>query len=236
MLNFFQNMDEPIVKDIVALLFIITIRGILPLSASSTVYVTLDSYGDENKAQFLQWSSIQHNISSYVKSQAKVCFLPGEYQLDQQVVISNVNNLMIIGMSSVTFKCADNVAIFINASITVRIQNFKFVNCGIKKSPPFNYKGLYKISATVSLLNVYSVVLSNITFENSFGHGIVGINVLGSSTLVNITVYHNNNLSGNSLTPIGGIILVYVDTIDDIHHNQTQSQNHVLIKTVQYVA
>ena len=54
----------------------------------------------------------------------------------------------------------------------------------------------------------------------------VGINVLGSSTLVNFIVYHNNNLSGNSFTPIGGIILVYVDTIDDVHHNQRKHCSH----------
>ena len=67
----------------------------------------------------------------------------------------------------------------------------------------------------ISLHNIQSIALSNITFENSLGHGIVGINVLGSLTLVNITVYHNNNLSGNSLTPIGGIILVYVNYLSD---------------------
>ena len=109
------------------------------------------------------------------------------------------------------------------------IQNIKLTNCGMRDAyfSLLNYPGQGQV--TISLFNVYSVVLSNTTFENSLGHGIVGINVLGTSTLVNITVYHNNNLSGNSLTPIGGIILVYVDTIDDVHHNQTQSENNVII-------
>ena len=115
MMKFLQNMDEPIMKNIVALLFIV----------------------------------------GYVKSHTKVCFLPGEYQLDQQLVISNVNNLLMIGVSKMTFECASNAAIFINASIAVRIQNFKFVNCGIKKSPPVDNKALYKISTVVCLLNVH---------------------------------------------------------------------------------
>ena len=83
-----------------------------------------------------------------------------------------------------TFECANNAAIFINASIAVRMQNFKFVNCGIKKLPPVDNKALYKISTAVRLLNVHSVVLSNITFKNSHGHGIVGINVLGSNSMI----------------------------------------------------
>ena len=65
------------------------------------------------------------------------------------------------------FKCVGNAAIFINAVIVVRIQNFKFVTCGIKKSLPVtdNYKMLYELSATVSLLNVQSV-LSNLVQHN----------------------------------------------------------------------
>jgi len=112
--------------------------------------------------------------------------------------------------------------IYVSSSVAIRIQNLKFTNCGISNA----YKNF---TAVISFLNVQSIVLSNITFENSLGHAIVGINVLGSSMLENITVYHNNNLSGNYLRPMGGIILVYVDTIDGVHHNQTQSDNNVHI-------
>ena len=109
------------------------------------------------------------------------------------------------------------------------VQNVKFMYCGVNVTSAKNASSC-SFTATISLLNVQSIVLSNITFENSLGHGIVGINVLGSSTLVNITVYHNNNLStgrNNSLREIGGIMLIYVDTMG---LNQTESKNSILIQ------
>ena len=219
-----------IMKEILVVLIAVTVQGTLAHSIS-TYYITRGPYSDENETEevFLQWSTIQHNISRYLTSHTEICFLSGEYNFDQRLTIESVNNVSIIGKSAVTFKCTNDTAIFINDSIAVRIHNVKFVNCGVNEAYfvndiPFIFK------TTISLLNVQSIVLSNITFQNSFGHGIVGINVLGSSTLVNITVYHNNNLSGNSLRPMGGIILVYVDTIDGVHHNQIQLENNVLIQ------
>ena len=71
--------------------------------------------------------------------------------------------------------------------------------------------------------------MSNITFENSLGHGIIGINVLGSSVLKNIGIYHNktNNNNTTSLSPISGIILVFMDTRDN--NVKTEAGNVVLI-------
>jgi len=65
----------------------------------------------------------------------------------------------------------------------------KFQNCGVNVASIFDdLRNLCICMTAISSLNVQSVVLPNITFENSHGHGIVGINVLGSLTLVNITV------------------------------------------------
>ena len=65
----------------------------------------------------------------------------------------------------------------------------KFQNCGVNVASIFNGCRNPRICMTaISSLNVQSIVLSNITFENSHGLGIAGINVLGSLTLVNITV------------------------------------------------
>ena len=212
-------------KAIVGLLILVTVERALVVNAS-TYYITLGPYKDKNETNgvFLQWSTIQHDISKYFTSHTVICFLSGEYNLDIQMTVTDFINCTITGKAEVIFKCTSNEAVIIKTSVDVRIQNMKFENCGVRIPSIINV-----FTTAVSLHNVQSVVLSNITFENSLGHGIVGINVLGTSTLVNITVYHNNNLSGNSITPIGGIILVYVDTIDDVHHNQTQSQNNVLI-------
>ena len=217
-------------KETITLLIIVTIQQVLVVN-TSTYYITPRPYSDENDTEevFLQWSTIQHNISRYFTSHTDIYFLSGEYNFDQHFTIENVNNVSMIGMSAVIFKCTNDAAIFINSSTAVRIQSLKFVNCGVNMAYAVHVLS-HTVTATISLLNVQSIALSNIIFENSLGHGIVGINVLGLSALVNITVYHNNNLSGNSRRPMGGIILVYVDTIDGVHHNQTQSENNVLIQ------
>ena len=211
-------------KEIITLLIIVTVQQVLVVN-TSTYYITPGPYSDENETEevFLQWSTIQHNISRYFTSHTEIYFLPGEYNFDQLLTIENCNNVSMIGKSTVTFKCTYDAAIFINGSIAMRIHNVKFVNCGANEAHFVNDIPL----TTIGLFNVESIVLSNITFENSLGHGIVGINVLGSSILVNITVYHNNNLSGNSLRSMGGIILVYVDTIDGVYQ---QSENNVLMQ------
>jgi len=213
-------------KKIVALLIIVES---FILTISCTHYITPLAGTAEHEAEevFLLWSTIQCNISRYFTSHTVMCFWPGEYK---NITVTDIVNCTIIGIVNVTFKCSSNAAVFVNASKDVSIHNMKFENCGVKIICTINNDLFYVFTTTFGLFNVQPIVLSNITFENSLGHGIVGINVLGSSTLVNITVYHNNNLSGNSLTPISGIILVYVDTIDDdVHHNQTQSEKKVLI-------
>ena len=209
---------------IIATLIFFTIQEILALK---TYNIIPESYSDRNEAEStVTWEAINHESSRYFTSDTKIILNPGEYYLQKQLSITKVQNLSITGITSVTINCTSNAAIYINSSIRVSVQNVKFTNCGMSNV----YPTLHNFTATISLLNVQLIVLSNITFENSLGHGIVGINVLGSSTLVNITVYHNNKLSGNSLRPMGGIILVYVDTIDGVHHNQTQSENNVLIQ------
>ena len=213
-------------KIIAALLTIIEVQEILALK---TYNIISESHGGRNDSETMvniPWEDIYKDTSRYFTSHTKIILNPGTYYLQKQVLITKVQNLLITGTSSVTVNCANDAAIHINSSIAVRVQHVKFMNCGISSA----YPTLHNFTAAISLFNVQSIVLSNITFENSLGHGIVGINVLGSSTLVNITVYHNNNLSGNSLRPMGGIILVYVDTIDGVHHNQTQLENNVSIQ------
>ena len=127
-----------------------------------------------------------------------------------------------------TFKCTNDAGLFINNSVSVNIYNIKFVNCGMSTISVMN------ITSALSLFNVQSIVLSNITFENSLGHGIVGINVLGSSLLSNIVIYNKQNNMGYSSYErsfhnfMGGIILVYVDGA--INHKTTNLNNVVLLK------
>ena len=121
---------------------------------------------------YLNWSIIQHNISRYFTSHTDIFFSPGEYVLDQQLTITDVENFTITGRSTAVFTCTNEAGVFINDSIFLRIKRIHFINCGIS---------VMNTTSALHLYNVRSIILSDIVFENSIGPGIAGVNILGSS-------------------------------------------------------
>jgi len=178
-------------------------------------------YVSNNTSVYLNWSTIQHNISRYFTSHTVMCFLSGEYNLDKQLTITNIMNFTIMGRSTVVFKCRNGAGMFIRNSISVIIQNVAFINCGISDT--------LNTTAAINLYNVRSMKLCDIVFENSIGPGIAG---LGKSLFNNITIYHKNHYSKSNLSHsrhlMGGIILRFVDATDGM---QTNLKNIVTIKS-----
>jgi len=216
---------------IVIILVAVAIRP----SITKRYYVKSDVCSDEcnstDTSVFLQWTTIEHNISRYFISHTDICFLSGVYNLDKKLTITGIRNFAITGRTKVIMKCTNKAGIFINNSISVRIQNIKMVNCGIQSTFVINATS-HNFTVAISLLNVQSIVLSNMIFENSLGHGIVGMNILGSSLLKNITMKTNNESKNSSyessLNSMSGIILVYMDTIDLDKDVKTEAVNVVI--------
>ena len=71
----------------------------------------------------------------------------------------------------------------------------------------------------------------NTTFENSCGHGIIGVNIIGKSVFENITMFHasyNDSLYNQEQTLKGGILLIYINVIMD--HSVANNIVDLLIK------
>ena len=167
--------------------------------------LTLNEYADNAKRYFTSDTTLQ--------------FLPGNHILDIGgfVEVRNVHNLSLIGVDSYrpgVIGLLDSVSrivcggsdqsssgfAFINAS-TLCIERLLFSNCGthtIKFEPEINKQlhSIFKIGRgmRVALLffNVESLIIVNTTVQESFGYGLLGLNVF--QALLSGSVFIKNNI------------------------------------------
>ena len=138
---------------------------------------------------------------------------PKNYILTENLDIAAVNNFSVIG-NGATFVC-NSSCIIIENSIRIEIHNVRFLNCGctIKR---FSKIITSYTKAAIILYNSSSVTVMSATFENSCGHGIIGVNIKGKSFFENITMFHasyNDSLCNQEQSLKGGVLLIYVNII-----------------------
>ena len=119
------------------------------------------------------------------------------------VIANHVSNVSLIGVG----KKAANVAaiwcsgmlsfIFIDAA-NLHISGIEFVACGLQ-IPHYAMKKITGVtnpslgpSAAISVVNVHTLVLDNITVRESYGYGILGVNILGHSIIRKCSFERNN--------------------------------------------
>ena len=195
-----------------------------------TYCVTFDAfkaYASCNCQYYTDWSTLTSNSSRYLKSYTKICFPLGTFNLSTKLIINNVTNISIIGTDSVkptSIKCFNNSFLAISNSKFVEIQNFKLETCGA------NAQQYMEAYTALLLQNVRSVSIYNIVFKNSYGHSIIGINLMGSSVFQQVTVFYIND-SRVSYVRMGGIILMFTDEITN--HSNNGIQQNILIESCQ---
>ena len=182
-----------------------------------------------NCHNYTDWPTLTSNSSRYLKSYTKICFPLGTFNLSTKLMINNVSNISIIGTDSVkptSIKCYNNSFLAISNSKFVEIQNLKLENCGANVQ---RYIKVEDMQAYIALLlqNVRSVAIFNIVFRNSYGHSIMGINLMGSSVIQQVTVFYVSDSSVREVR-MGGIILMFTAN----HSNYGQQQN-ILIEHCQ---
>ena len=185
-----------------------------------------------NCHNYTDWSALTSNSSRYFKSYTKICFLLGTFNLSTKLIINNVTNISIIGTDSVkptSIKCFNNSFLVINNSEFVEIQNLKLETCGASVQRYIEVQDMQAYTALL-LLNVRSVAIYNIAYKNSYGHSIIGINLIGSSVFQQVTVFYTNDSSVHKVR-MGGIILMFTDELTN-HSNYGIRQN-ILIKHYQ---
>ena len=196
---------------------------------------TLEYNNETEEDSCEEWFSIVSSPKRYFTSHTHIRVLPGVYHINSTYNLSviNVTNFSITGSgkTAVTIKCASNKVNefmhIINSSF-VEIRCIKFVACGGEITPTQKKKVFPSTAGTsMYLQNVNSVKLSNVSFENSHGHGILGVNVMGYSFFSNITVFLSELRKSRVYS--GGIILLYINTTC----SEIKSKQNVLIKNLQ---
>ena len=185
-----------------------------------------------NCSNYIIWTDILSNHLSYFTSYTKLVFVPGMYQLDQHLEINGVENFSISGYKDkFTIECptnASNGSLSISNSLFVELKNIKLKNCemSIQNIQLLANSSLLSknISAALFLYNVMSLNITNISIENCYSHGIVGLNMLGA--LRNISIIYTSKKEIEQTLAIGGFVLVYND---DLPNHNYKNMQEVLI-------
>ena len=162
-----------------------------------------------------EWLKVATNFSEYFVSYSDIWILPGIYNLDGHVPIINTVNISLNGISNdevaATINCTngDSFMSIYNSSL-FEIRNITFINCGTSLIKVYNVSLPATTSAALLLYNVLSIVITDVVFRNSQGHGIIAYNVTGMFTLDRVKITQDRTV----ITPhtTGGIILVFIDS------------------------
>ena len=153
-------------------------------------------------------------------SNTTVHFLQGTHTVTgialTTAVVHNVSNLTLRGTCSNTGHCSpatvkcDGTFSFIFTDVTcLQISNIAFIQCGAVVPrrlsdfvysiwPPLQGKtsGTFQLKhgtkAALAFGNIHSLILTNVTIMKSWGYGILGLNLLGNSIIVNSQFLQNN--------------------------------------------
>ena len=188
-------------------------------------------------SNIISWTSVLLNTSRYFISDTKVYFLPGNYELDKHLQINTIKNFSITGDKEefTIIMCpvnTSNVSLSVSNSSLVELNNIKFKNCKMNIQHMNITAGgsLLSTSASAAMFvyNVTALKIANVSFENCSCHSIVGFNMLGSTSLLNISIFHRAIQRAEKVTiNIGGFILVYFDDVAQNHNYKAMQEIHI---------
>ena len=171
-------------------IIIINVKSVLAEHGRSLCLKSIHNHDETEGLSCDAWSSISDykSLKRYFTSNTSIRFLPGIYHVKTTWSIISVTNLSITGSevnkTPVIIKCFNNnnnnslstQLINIVNSKFVQIRHIKFVGCGRHMKPEKNRDIFPSTAATAMFLyNVESIRLTNVTFENSYGHDIFGL-------------------------------------------------------------
>jgi len=138
--------------------------------------------------------TLSHYLESttqYFASNTRISFLPGVHEIDKVSVlyIKNVSNFIITGYNVSSMHAAKVVCkrpailAFFNI-VNLVIKHLSIVYCG--------YPLEFEESVAVYLVDITSLKLLHISVENSTGYGLMGMNILGNSSVSHSRFIFNN--------------------------------------------
>ena len=191
---------------------------------------TLTSSGCPQDELCMTLSDYLQRVSEYFTSNTAIHFLPGNHTISELshelIVVSNAQNLSLSGSinaNDTILHCAGRLGFaFLNIT-NLEILNIRMSHCGdivtsLLTSTGFSVEMHPETKAALVLVNIHSLMLQNVQIEASYGYGLLGVNVLGESTVTNCIFTHNMwrsddaNYSSalcNENKPGGNAIIIY---------------------------
>ena len=133
----------------------------------------------------------------YFASNTRISFLPGVHEVGNvsELYIENVSNLTLAGYNvssshaanSAKVVCVKPATLIFSEVVNLMIKHLSIIYCGY----PLIDDG-EEPSAAVHLIDITSLKLLSISVENSTGYGIVGMNILGNSSISHSRFVFNN--------------------------------------------
>ena len=135
------------------------------------------------------------NTTHYFTSNTRISFLHGLHKIKNVLWVKGVSNLTLTGYNvssshAVNIICLKPAFLGFRSILNLVVKYLSILYCGypivpfeIEKEPS---------SVAVLLLDINSLTLTHISVENSTGYGVVGKNVLGSSSISHSKFMFNN--------------------------------------------
>ena len=187
-------------------------------------------------------------FQEHVGDHMRIQLMSGIYDMQENVLITNVSDLTIEGDNSsrlcVTFSCSNLSSWIITNSSFIVIKNVRFLNCGnIYDSQQYKDTVTPDIKAAMFVYNVTSITMVNVTIGNSCGYGIIALNIVGMSTFESLIIHGNDTLSTfcdvhSNDTIFGGIALLNLETEGNVtlqKHTSTINIKHCLFFDIEAI-
>ena len=218
---------------------------------NSTTYLV---FPDDHSSHHMDTNtfSLQHylnNTSKYFVSHNQFHFMQGQYHINNDLVIKDVDNFTITGIGQCTIICTLPASIVIMNANNTEILNINLINCTKNCKDYFNITSITPFSkvtdycTSLLLYNSSSVIIYNMNINATINTSFIGIlivNVEGKSKIINAKVRlktFNCSTFNNYLIEINGlrVIVHFYDristsgsvTIDNFYYKNYKScENH----------
>ena len=190
--------------------FIVLVALLLHTVTSATYYVIPDNYSlHHTDANTFTLHHYLNNTNKYFVSHNQFHFIQGQYNIDNDIIIKDIDNFTITGIDHCIILCTAPASVVIVNVSNIKILNVDLTNCINSHKDYFNisyFNTLYADSmpfsenknhlASVILYNSSSVIICNmninVTVNNNFT-AILIVNVKGNSEIIDVEAQVNTS-------------------------------------------
>ena len=141
----------------------------------------------------------------HITSNTTILFVGVQSILRSNIIFRDVENLSLLFIITNLYCIDRNGLVFINIT-NLKVSGMVLTNCGMEISSSLihealtvqtnsNYLLLQGLRAAVFAVNVHNLLIEVSNISASHGYGLLGINVLGNSTLLNVNIILSNVLA-----------------------------------------